>query len=115
MNLTRGQILAIIIATLGVLTASATQLNELVGPTITKLVIAGSNLSMSILSGWMAILFNQGSQLEAVRSMEGVERIVVNEKANGTLATMTVDPTETKLEALPTAQTAVEATARAVS
>lgn len=115
MNLNRGQVLSIIIAVLGVWVASATQLNELVGPTMTKVIIAGSTLTMTTLAAVNAVLQSQGSQLIAVQAMPGVEKIVVNSKANATLATMTVDPVQSKMEAMPGAQGAVEATARAAA
>lgn len=115
MNLNRGQVLSIVIAVLGVLVASASQLTDLVGPTMTKTIVSFSTLLMSTLASVNTILQSQGSQISAVNAMPGVEKIVVNSQANATLATMTVDPKQTKLEALPGDQGAVEATARAAS
>ena len=111
MNLNLGQILALIIATLGVLTAGGSQLDVLFGAAATKAIVAAGTLTMSTLSAWMAILFGQGYQVAAVRSMPGVEKITVNAQANQTLAAMAVDPTETKIEPTPQAEKAVQATA----
>ncbi len=47
--------------------------------------------------------------------MPGVEKIVVNEKANATLATLAVDQTQPKIETMPDAKLAVAATARAAT
>ena len=115
MNLTRSQILALVICTLGVLTASATQLTDLVGPMATKIIISASTLLMSILSGWVAVLSGQSNQLAEVQAMPGVEKITVNSQANSTLATMAVDPANAKIAATPEAQQAVAATARAAT
>lgn len=116
-NLNRGQILSIVIAVLGVLVASTSQLTDLVGPALTKDIVSISTLLMSVLSSIGAIISGQGSQIAAVNAMPGVEHIIVNEKANSTLATMAVssDPSNSKIEATPQAQRAVEATARAAA
>lgn len=111
MNLNRNQILALVICTLGVLAASTAQLNDLFGPAVTKYLVSGATLIMTILSGWVAILSGQGSQLAAVQAMPGVEKITVNSKANATLATMAVDPANAKIAATPEAKSAVQATA----
>lgn len=111
MNLTLGQKLALLIATLGVLSTGGAQLTDIIGPAWTKIVLSTSTLSMSVLSGWVAVLTGQGSQIAAVRDMPGVENILVNEKANPTLAAMAVDHTENKISAIPEAKLAVQATA----
>lgn len=115
MKLNRGQILSIIIVVLGVLVASTSQLNELFGPNITKYVVSAATLSMSMMAGVSTILQSQGSQLLAVQDMPGVEKVLVNSQANATLASLAVDPTQGKIEAMPAAQQAVQATARAAA
>lgn len=114
-NLNRGQILSIVIAVLGVLVASTSQLTELFGAGATKAIVSASTLLMSTLASINTILQGQGSQLSAVRDMPGVEKITVNEKANPTLAAMAVDPAEMKIEATPQAERAVQATASAAT
>lgn len=115
MNLNQGQVLSIIIGILGVWVASATQLTDLVGPAITKIIIAASTLTMSSLAVVNTILQGQGSQIAAVQSMPGVEKIIVNSQANATLATLAVDPTQAKIEATPQATAAVQRTAAAAA
>lgn len=115
MTVNRGQALSIAIAVFGVLVASTSQLDQLFGPTITKDIVSASTMFMSLLASINMVLQGQGSQIAAVQAMPGVEKIVVNSQANGTLATMTVDPTQNKIEALPSAQSAVEATAKAAT
>jgi hypothetical protein len=111
-NLNGGQLLSITIAILGVLVASASQLNDLFGPAA-HYIISASTMLMSIMSGVNVALQSQGSQIAAVQQMPGVEKITVNSQANGTLATMAVDPANNKIEPTPLAQAAVMATARA--
>lgn len=111
-NLTSGQILALVICTLGVLTTSETQLDVVIGVTYTKVMIALSTISISVLSGWMAILFGQSSQIAAVSAMPGVEKITVNAKANQTLAAMATDVTQDKISPIPSETAAVAATAK---
>ena len=111
-SLTSTQIFMLVIATLGVLTASATQLTDLIGATNTHYVIASASLLMSILSGWGAILFGQGNQIKAVQAMPGVEAITVNAQANSTLAQLAVDPAQPKIDVVPAAAAAVAQTAK---
>lgn len=115
MNLNRGQILSIIIVVLGVLVGAAAQLTDLFGPVVTKYIVSASTLGMSIIAGVNTVLQGQGSQLQAVQAMAGVEKIVVNSQANATLATLAVDPKQDKIEVAPEAETAVQATAKAAS
>jgi len=114
-NLTRGQLFSIAIVIVGVLGASTAQLNELFGPAITKDIVSASTLLTSLLAGINALLGGQGAQIAAVQAMPGVEKIVVNEQANATLATMAVAPENAKIEATPAAEAAVTATAKAAS
>ena len=111
-NLTTGQIIAIILAVLGVLSASTVQLTELMGPALAKTIATTSTLSMTILSSILAAITGQASQLQAVAAMPGVDRIVVNERANDTLATLAVDPKQEKIESSAAATQAVVQTAK---
>lgn len=115
MTINRGQILSIIIAVLGVWVAAGAQLTDLFGPGATKLIIAGSTLTMSTLAAVNVVLQSQGSQITAVQAMPGVDKIVVNEKANATLATMAVDQANDKIQTTPQAKLAVQATAAAAA
>lgn len=115
MNLNRGQVISIIIVVLGVLVASTAQLTDLFGVNATKYITSASTLAMSILAGINTILQGQGSQIAAVQAMPGVEKIVVNARANDTLATLAVDPAQNKIEASPGAVAAVQRTAAAAA
>ena len=116
-NLTLGQKLAIFICVMGVITSggNATELVNLFGPVAAKWIISAANLSMSVVSGCMTIILGQGGQIAAVQAMPGVERVLVNEKANKTLAALAVDPAMSKIEAMPAAEAVVQATANAAS
>jgi hypothetical protein len=113
MNLTRGQWFSIAIVVVGVLGASTAQLNDLFGPAATKAIVSASTLLTSLLAGINALLGGQGSQIAAVQAMPGVEKIMVNEKASPTLATMAVANENPKIEATPQALQAVADTAKA--
>ncbi len=111
-NLTPGQIFAIILAVLGVLGASTAQLTDLLGATEAKVIVTISSLLSSILSTILAVITGQGSQIAAVQAMPGIEKITVNAQANSTLASLAVDPANDKIESLPSAASAVAATAK---
>lgn len=113
-NLTPLQWFAVTLAILGVLGASTVQLTELFGGTVAKSIVTASTLLTSILSSIMVPLTGQSAQIRAVNDMPGVSSIVVNEKANPTLAAIAVDP-NSKVEAAPSAQKIVEATAKGTS
>jgi hypothetical protein len=112
MTLTPIQMLCIVIAVLGVVSTSTANLTDLFGPGWTKIIVSSATLMTTILSAIMAFLTGQASQIKAVQSMPGVEKITVNEKANAALATLAVDPMQDKIEPTPAAARAVEATAR---
>lgn len=111
MNLTLSQKYQIALVVLGVLVASTGQLTDLFGPQVTKYVVSASGLLIAIVSGIGTIVTGQGQQIQAVQAMPGVDKIVVNEKANATLATLAVDPAQDKIEAKPSAEVAVQDTA----
>lgn len=98
------QALSIALVVLGVLTASAAQLTDLVGPGVTKIIISLSTLTMSILAGVQGLISGQGSLLKDVQAMPGVEKIVVNKDANSTLASLAVDEAQPKIEIKPGAE-----------
>jgi len=111
MTLTRNQVLAIIIAALGVLMASTAQLTDLVGPQTTKWIQSAAGITNSFLAAVLAIITGQGGILRDASSMPGVEKITVNSQANSTLATMAVDPSQSKIAPTPQAAQAVQKTA----
>lgn len=117
--MTTVQKIALAIAALGFLAASGSQLTDIFSPfgssapLIVKEIISVSTFISGGLGVFLAFMTGQGSQITAVRAMDGVEKIIVNEKANAVLATLAVSKEENKIEATPQAQKAVEATAKA--
>lgn len=109
------QILSIALVVLGVLTASAAQLTDLVGPAYTKVIISGASMLMSTLAGIQGLVSGQASLVKDVQAMPGVEKIVVNKDANANLATLAVDPAQPKIEVKPGAENAVSTTAAAAA
>lgn len=112
MNLNGKQITLIISAILGALTTSTAQLTDLFGADIAKYIISMAGLCNTILSIIIATISGQGSMVKDVHDMPGVEKIVVNEKANSTLAGLAVDPAQDKIVTKPGDETAVRAAAR---
>lgn len=101
LNLNLNQIFAIVLVVLGVATASTAQMTELFGPVAAKTVATSAGLLTSILSGVLGVLTGQASQVKAVQAMPGVESILVNAKANQTLAAIAVDPNQSKVQVVP--------------
>ena len=118
-NLNTAQKLALTIGILGFVAAGGTQLTDIfsplgsVAPLIVKEIVSLAGFASGIMGIVLSFTTGQGSQLAAVQQMPGVEKILVNEKANTTLATMAVDTTQPKVEAIPEAKAAVTATASA--
>lgn len=110
-SLTPLQWFAIILAVLGVLGGATAQLTDLFGAQLAHGIVTASSLLTSILSAIMIPMTGQSAMVNAVQQMPGVSSIVVNSKANQTLAAIAVDP-NSKVEAAPEAAKAVEATAK---
>lgn len=111
LNLTPVQWLALIIVVLGAITGGTAQLNDIVGPAWTKVLVAIASLGTSVISGFVMVLTGQANLVRSVQDMPGVEKIVVNEKANAALATLAVNPSEAKIITTPEATAAVQETA----
>lgn len=111
-NLTSTQVLALILVVLGVVTGGSAQLTTLVGPMVTQLLVAAASLASSIISGFVLVLTGQSNTVLSVQDMPGVERIVVNERANQTLASLAVDPAQAKIVVSAQDQAAVAETAK---
>lgn len=110
MSLNLKQVLSIIVAVLGVLMVSTTHLTDLFGPTIAKTIVSAAGLINSALASVLAVISSQGSLVRDVDAMPGVDKVLLNEKANVTLAQIAQDP-NTKVEATPAARAAVARTA----
>ncbi len=118
---TIAQKLALTIGILGFVASGGTQLTDIfspfgsIAPLIVKEIVSLSGFVSGVLGIVLTFSTGQGSQIKAVQAMPGIEKIVVNEKANATLATLAVDATQPKIETTPAAENAVAATARAAS
>jgi hypothetical protein len=110
-NLSTVQILALTLVVLGAITGGTGQLTEIAGPGVTRVLVATASLATTIISGFIMVLTGQSSIVKSVQSMPGVETITVNAKANETLASLAVDPTNVKIQVAPEAQKIVEQTA----
>lgn len=111
MNLNGKQIIAIIMAILGALTASTAQLTEIFGAGIAKYIISMAGLCNTILSIVIATITGQSSMVLNVQDMKGVEKVLVNRDANPTLASLATDPKQEKIEIKPGDERVVNATA----
>ena len=112
MKLTINQWLGITVGVLGVFGSVTSQLTDLFGAIVAKDIVSLSSILSGIAGVFVAVLTSQGSQIRAVQDMDGVNKIVVNKNANATLAQLTVDPAQNKIEAAPGAEAAINATAR---
>jgi mannose/fructose-specific phosphotransferase system component IIA len=111
-NLTTSQKIAIAVAILSVLSTSSALLTDIAGASVAKIIVAVSSLCASVMSSVLAVLTGQGSQIQAVRSMPGVETITVNKDANETLARLAVSSAEPKIKVLASDRAAVIETAK---
>lgn len=111
-NLSTVQILALILVILGAITGGTAQLTDIVGPNWTRVLVAAASLGTSVISGFVMVLTGQSNIVKSVQAMPGVDKIVVNEKANQTLAALAVDPSNAKIEATPQATQVVLETAK---
>ena len=121
MNLTIIQKIGLAIGVLGFLATAGTQLTDIfapfgsLAPTIVKEIVSLSGFVSGILGVVLAFMTGQANAVKAVRAMPGVEGVLVNAQANAALATLAVDPTESKIKIVPSDVAAVQATARAAS
>lgn len=115
MKLTPLQIIGIVLAVNGALTGATAQLTDLFGAIVAKDIVSVASLGSAILGGVITSMSGIGSQISNVAALPGVERISVNSKANSTLATLAVDPTQAKIGATPEAKAQVTATAEAAA
>lgn len=111
-NLNGKQIISIIGAIISVLMVSSAQLTDLLGAGWAKYIVTIAGLVNMILQSVTVALTTQSAQVRDVASMPGVERISINASANSTLASVAIDPTQTKIGATtPDVRTVLTTTA----
>jgi hypothetical protein len=93
------QIIAIVGAIISVLMVSSAQLTDLLGPGWAKYIVTIAGLLNMTLQSVSVALSSQGSLVRDVAAMPGIESIKVNSQANSTLASVAVDPAQTKVGA----------------
>lgn len=117
--MTQVQKIALSIGMLGFLAGAGTQLTDIfapfgsVAPVIVKEIVTISGFISGGLGIFLSFITGTASQVQAVNAMPGVDRIVVNEKASPALATLAVDPANSKIQIIPQAKQVVQATATA--
>src|SRR5512146_1167759 len=101
------QKLALAIAVLGFLGGASTQLTDIlapfgsIAPVVVKEIVSVSGFVSGILGVILSFLSGQTSLVKTVQDMPGIETIQVNAKANSALASLAVDPSQDKIEAIP--------------
>src|ERR1700748_85103 len=113
MNLTPLQIIGIILAINGALTGATAQLTDLVGPLVAKDIVSIASLGSAILGGIITSMSGLGTQAKNV--VGGGASIAVGPQADPRLATLAMDPSQSKIDAAPCAGPAVAALPKAAS
>ena len=107
--------MAIIVGILSATAGATVQLTDVFGPGVARAIVSVANLAMTIVvTPFLFAVTGQTAQIKAVNNMPGVQSIVVNKEASTNLAAIAVDP-NSKVEAAPGAEKAVEATAKGTS
>jgi hypothetical protein len=111
-QLTSKQWFQIISGINGGLITGAALLQTLFGQDLTLKIVAVLGIIGIIINSVGTTLSGQGSLVKDVAAMPGVEKITVNSQANMALATIAVDPGQSKIAPTPSAQAAVAQTAK---
>lgn len=117
------QKLALTIGILGFVASGGTQLTDIfspfgsMAPLIVKEIVSLAGFVSGVLGIVLTFTTGQGSMVKEVLNMPGTDKILVNEKANSTLAALAVsdDPALAKITPTPAAENAVQATAKAAT
>ncbi len=113
------QKLSLTIGILSFLATGGTQLTDVfapfgsLAPVIVKEIVSLAGLVSGVLGIVLTFTTGQAGQVQAIREMPGVEKLLVNKDASPTLAAMAVDPAMAKIEIKPGDERAVNATAKA--
>lgn len=111
LNLNGKQIIQIIGVVISVAMVSSAQLTDLIGPVWAKYIVTIAGLINMVLQGLSVNLTTQTNQIKDVAAMPGIEKISVNSAASSALATLAVDPQQSKVAPTPSAEAAVQKTA----
>jgi hypothetical protein len=113
MNFTFQQKLSMTIGFVGAATSAFGALGPLLTPTETLIGTVIFGFVSACLAVVGTVTSSQSAQVQAVAALPGVEKVVVNAKANQPLAQQAVDQSQSKVVPLPEAASAVQATAKA--
>lgn len=111
MNLTNKQILGILAAVLSAMAVATTQLTDIFGPTLAKSIVSAAGLGSTIINSIVVAISGQGSIVQDVRAMKGVEAVEINREASPALAQLAVNPMENKIVQKAGDEHAIQATA----
>jgi hypothetical protein len=106
-NITRNQWLQIIGVVIGACIAASSLWTQLFGATTSQVIVSLLGLSNTILAGITFILTGQSQQIRDVAAMPGIQAINVNAQANPTLASIAIDPSQSKVAPTADAKAAV--------
>lgn len=115
LSITRNQLLSLVALALSLLAGGGATLTQVFGTGLAGKIAAGAGFLSSFVNGAIVILTSQSQQVKDVAAMPGIDPLSVNAQANGTLATLAVDPAQTKIAAAPKDIQAVAETAKAAS
>lgn len=111
MNLNGKQIISIIAAVVSALMLATTQLTDIFGAPVAKLIVSTAALANMILNSIIAAITGQNTLVREVAAMPGVEPLRINANASPALAAMAVNPLENNIDVKPSDREIVEAKA----
>jgi len=113
-NLTPLQWIGIVLIVNGALTGGVNEMTDLFGAVWAKHIVSLCTIGSAICGGLVTMFGGQGAMVRSVAAMPGVDSIRVNAQANQTLAQIAVSgaPEAKNVEAIPTAEARVAATAK---
>jgi hypothetical protein len=108
---TATEILGGILVVNTVLAGGVTQLTDLFGQPMTNHILAVTTLGTGICGGFLMRMGSMSAQMQNVRALPGVDRILVNGQVPPEIAAMAMDPAQAKISPAAGAVAAVTATA----
>jgi len=112
MNLTRNQVFLIVGTILSAVVTSTAYFTDMFGPVIAKEIVGTAGFLNMIVNGIGVAFTGQGQTVRDVLAMPGVDTLTVNAKANQTLATVAIDPSQDKIMPTPADAAQVAKTAK---